>query len=180
MGGAPQVHPLGATFYSQTPFRCGEYVAKWSLRPISKGLTDLADAVIDVRDRPDAIREDVNRDLIETGGTWELQVQLCTDVDRMPIKDATVRWNEDESPFRTVVMLEMPPQQAWQRGVTDRVDDALSFNMWHALAFQPLGGINRARDDTYRKSHEFRARFNRCPMHEPAALADLPLDQTIA
>lgn len=174
LGGAPQVHPLGATYYSQTPFRFGDYIVKWSLKPVSKELTELADETIAIQGRPDAIREEVNRDMVEHGGTWEFQVQLNTDLDKMPIEDATVVWDEKESPFRTVATLTVEPQSAWATGVTDKTDDQLSYNVWHGLAaHKPLGGINRARNDTYRKSHEFRATFNGCPMHEPRTLAEI-------
>ena len=174
LGAAPQVHPLGATYYSQTPFRFGDHVAKWSLKPVSPALKALEEETIAVNGRPDAIREDVNRDLVEQGGTWALQVQLCTDLEAMPIEDPTVVWDEEQSPFHTVAVLEVPPQSAWARGVTDHTDDALAYNIWHGLAaHRPLGGVNRARNDTYRKSAEFRGRYNGCPMHEPRTLAEV-------
>lgn len=174
LGGAPQVHPLGATYYSQTPFRYGDHVAKWSLAPASAALVALADETIAIKGRPDAIREDVNRDLVEQGGTWELRVQLCTDLAAMPIEDPTVVWDEERSPFRAVATLTVEPQAAWSKGITDKTDDRLAYNIWHGLAaHRPLGGINRARNDPYRQSHAFRARFNGCPMHEPVALAEV-------
>ncbi|MGI4733146.1 MAG: catalase family protein [Janthinobacterium lividum] len=174
LGGAPQVHPLGATYYSQTPFRFGDYVGKWSLNPVSKALVDLSDDTIAIHGRPDAIREEVNRDMVEHGGTWEFQVQLNTDLDKMPIEDPTVAWDEKESPFRTVATLTVEPQAAWVTGITDKTDDVLSYNVWHGLeAHKPLGGVNRARNDTYVKSHAFRAKFNGCPMHEPRSLSEI-------
>ena len=174
LGGAPQVHPLGATYYSQTPFRFGDYIAKWSLKPVSPALKRLADETIAIHGRPDAIREEVNRDLIEQGGTWALQVQLCTDLDKMPIEDATVVWDESQSPFRTVATLEVAPQTAWSKGITDKTDDALVYNVWHGLAaHRPLGGVNRARNEPYRQSAEYRGRFNGCPVHEPRTLAEI-------
>ena len=173
MGGAKPVHPLGATYYSQTPFRYGEYIAKFSLVPVS-GIKDFAEETINASGRPDAIREAMNELLIEQGGTWEFRVQLCTDLEKMPIEDATVVWDEDESPFRTVATLQVEPQIAWQAGASDRTEDALSFSPWHGLAaHQPLGGVNRARKDTYQFSTDYRAKFNGCPIHEPARLAEL-------
>ena len=38
LGGAPNVDPLGETYYSVTPFRYGDYIAKFSLVPISPDL----------------------------------------------------------------------------------------------------------------------------------------------
>ena len=174
LGGAPQVHPLGETYYSQTPFRFGDHIVKWQLAPVSPELTSLTKEVIDVAGRPDALREEVRRGLIEAGGQWELRVQLNTNLDTMPIEDATQLWDEKESPFRTVATLDVPSQIAWEHGESDRLDDRLSFNIWHGLAaHQPLGGINRARNDTYSKSASFRREFNGCPMHEPGSVAEL-------
>lgn len=168
MGGAKPVHPLGATYYSQTPFRYGDYIAKFSLRPVSQ-IKEWEKETVNATGRPDAIREAVNEVLIEQGGTWELQVQLCTDLQKMPIEDATVVWDEEESPFRTVATLTVAPQVGWQLGVTEKTEDALSFGPWHGLAaHQPLGGVNRARKSPYEKSAEFRGEFNGCTIHEPA------------
>lgn len=173
MGGAKPVHPLGATYYTQTPFRYGDYIAKFSLKPVS-GIKDYADETINATGRPDAIRAAVNELLIEQGGVWELQVQLCTDLEQTPVEDASVVWDEKISPFRTVATLTVEPQLAWTQGVTHKTEDALSFSPWHGLAdHQPLGGINRARKSPYEKSADYRAEFNGCPIHEPRALEAL-------
>jgi catalase len=173
LGGAKPVHPLGATYYTQTPFRYGDYIAKFSLKPVS-AIKDFATETINTSDRPDAIREGVNDLLIEQGGIWELQVQLCTDLEKMPIEDASVVWDEQESPFRTVATLTAEPQVAWTHGSSEETEDALSFSPWHGLAaHQPLGGVNRARKDPYEFSAEYRGKFNHCPIHEPAGLKEL-------
>lgn len=173
LGGAKPFHPLGQTYFSQTPFRYGDYVAKFQLVPVS-GIKDFAKDTINATGRPDAIREDMNELLAEQGGVWELRVQLNTDLKTMPVEDATVVWDEDTSPFRTVATLTVEPQAAWEHGVSDRLEDSLSFSPWHGLAaHRPLGGVNRARKDTYTFSSDYRGRFNGCPMHEPRGLDDL-------
>jgi hypothetical protein len=174
LGGAKPVHPLGETYYSQTPFRYGDYIAKVALFPVSPGITRLTGDTVDITSRPDALREVVRDELIEHGGTWEFRVQLNTDLETMPIEDASVVWDEAKSPFVTVATLEIPPQLSWEHGVTDRTDDALSYSIWHGItAHQPLGGVNRARNETYKQSADFRGDFNGCPMHEPTKLSEL-------
>lgn len=176
LGGAKPVHPLGATYYSQTPYRYGAYIAKFQLVPVS-GIKDFADETINATGRPDAIREAVNELLVEQGGTWELRVQLCTDLEKMPVEDASVVWDEDESPYRTVATLHVEPQTGWIYGESDRIEDRLSFAPWHGLAaHQPLGGVNRARKEPYKFSADYRGRFNGCPMHEPRALDELNVE----
>ncbi len=173
LGGAKPVHPLGATYFSQTPFRYGDYVAKFRLAPVS-GIKEFADETIDAKGRPNAIREAVNELLIEQGGQWELAVQLCTDTETMPIEDASVEWDEEASPYRPVARLEAKPQTAWTEQVSDAAEDKLFFAPWQGLeAHRPLGGINRARRDPYRMSGEFRAQFNGCPFAEPRALSEI-------
>lgn len=174
LGGARPVHPLGATYYSQTPFRFGDYIAKFSLVPVSPVLRDLSGATIDASGRPDAIRENVREGLIEQGGTWEFRVQLCTDLETMPVEDASKVWDETKNPFVTVATLNVPAQVAWQDGISQKIEDELSFSPWHGLAaHQPLGGVNRARKDPYEYSAGYRGRVNGCPVHEPRALADI-------
>ncbi|MDV3455860.1 catalase family protein [Sphingomonas sp. HF-S4] len=173
LGGAKPVHPLGATYFSQTPFRYGDYIAKFQLVPVS-AIKDFADETINATGRPDAIREAMNALLAEQGGTWELRAQLNTDLEMMPIEDASVVWDEEASPYRTVATLHVGPQQAWVHGTSEKEEDALSFAPWHGLAaHQPLGGVNRARRSPYRFSARYRGRVNGCPMHEPRVLADI-------
>ena len=168
LGGQPATNILGETFYTQTPFLFGPYVAKFSLKPVSAGLTAHTGEKLDVHERPHGIREAVIHHFDKATGEWELQVQLATDLDSMPIEDSSVPWPEDKSPYVTVGRLSAPVQNAWSDESRRAVDDGLSFSPWHGLAaHRPLGGVNRARNDTYRNSAAFRGSHTGCPMHEP-------------
>lgn len=167
MGGAPLTHPLGDTYYSQVPFRYGDYVAKFSLVPVSPNLTELTRTSVAVSGRPDALREVVRETLIVQGGTWELRVQLNTDLEAMPIEDASIEWDEAASPYRTVARLVVEPQLSIGTELFETVDEQTFFSPWHGLAaHRPLGSVNRARRTAYEMSAQFRANFNRCPMHD--------------
>lgn len=171
LGGAPQVDPLGETYFSVTPFRHGDYIAKYRLRPLSQALTMLTGETIDTTDRPDAIREEVRREMAAIDGEWAFEVQLCRDIDKQPVEDPTVEWKEDEAPFVQVATLSIPRQDSWDATSVQQVDEEMRFSVWTGLvAHQPLGDVNRARRDTYRHSAEFRAATNRCPIHEPAGV----------
>lgn len=168
LGGAPNVDPLGETYFSVTPFRYGDYVAKFSLRPASGSLTELTGRVIEVGDDPDAIRHAVRAEMPERDGLWDFCVQLCRDVEKQPIEDPTVEWKASDSPFLKVATLRVPRQDSWDDARVRQVDEEMRFSVWTGLAaHQPLGNINRARRDTYRHSAEFRQTFNGCPIHEP-------------
>jgi catalase len=169
LGGAKPVHPLGQTYYAQTPFRYGDHIAKFQLVPVSE-IKAWEERTINAHDRPDAIREAMNGLLAEQGGIWEFRVQLNTDLEQMPVEDASALWDERQSSFRTVATLTVEPQPAWEHGISDKAEDRLAFSPWHGLAaHQPLGGVNRARQPAYAFSADYRGRFNGCPIHEPGA-----------
>ena len=169
LGGAPNVDPLGETYYSVTPFRYGDYIAKFSIAPVSPALTVLTGQEIDTSGRPDAIRETVQSEMRGIEGEWEFRVQLCRDLERQPVEDPTVEWDEDEAPFQRVATIRVRPQDSWDPARVDAVDEHMRFSIWTGLAaHQPLGNINRARNAPYEHSAAFRERFNGCPIHEPA------------
>lgn len=168
LGGAPNVDPLGETYYSTTPFRYGNYIAKFSIAPLAPALTARTGKIIDATDRPDAIRETVREEMRGIDGRWEFRVQLCRDLDAQPVEDPTKRWDEKDAPFQRVAVIEVRAQDSWDPAQVQRVDEAMRFSVWTGLAaHQPLGNINRARRAPYRHSADFRARFNGCPFHEP-------------
>jgi len=168
LGGAPNVDPLGETYYSVTPFRYGDYIAKFSLAPVAPALLARKDQEIDAKDRPDAIRETLRDEMRDIDGVWEFRVQLCRDLEKQPIEDPTVQWDEAEAPFQTVATITVPRQDSWDSARVQEVDERMHFMVWTGLAaHRPLGNINRARKDTYQHSADFRAGFNHCPMHEP-------------
>ncbi len=170
LGGAPNVNPLGETYYSVTPFRYGDYVAKFSIAPVSTALASLTGEEIDASDRPDAIRETVQAEMRSIDAEWEFRVQLCRDLERQPVEDPTVEWKEEEAPFVKVATIRARPQDSWAPDRVDAVDEHMRFSVWTGLdAHRPLGNINRARNATYRHSAEFRQRVNGCPIHEPGA-----------
>ncbi|KQU32005.1 catalase [Methylobacterium sp. Leaf94] len=170
LGGAPNVDPLGETYYSVTPFRYGDYIAKFSVAPVAPALTALTGNEIDASGRPNAIRETVQSEMRGIEGVWEFRVQLCRDLARQPVEDPTVEWDEVEAPFQRVGLITVRPQDSWDPSRVQAVDEAMRFSIWTGLAaHQPLGNINRARNAPYRHSAEFRQRFNGCPIHEPGA-----------
>ncbi|VVS96411.1 Catalase [Sphingomonas sp. EC-HK361] len=169
LGGAPNSDPLGETYFSVTPFRYGDYIAKFAVVPVSKGLTDQTGTTIDASGRPDALREVMRSETQVLDMVWELRVQLCRDLEKQPIEDSTVEWKEADAPFQTVATIRAEPQDSWSPELVQEVDEEMRFSIWLGLeAHRPLGNINRARKTPYEHSAQFRARFNRCPIHEPA------------
>jgi hypothetical protein len=174
LGGHPETNPLGETYYSQTPILYGRYMAKLSLVPVSDTLRALTDAPVDLKNKPDGLREAVVEHFSREGGEWELRVQLNTDIEKMPIEDPSVEWPEDESPYVTVARLRAGPQLAWSESLAHAVDEGMQFNIWHALAaHRPLGSVNRVRKAVYAMSKRFRAERNGVEIAEPRDLEGL-------
>lgn len=168
LGGAPNVDPLGETYFSVAPFRYGNYIAKFSVKPVSSPLTQLSGHEIDASKDPDAVRNTVREEMKQRDGEWDLRVQLCCDLEKQPVEDATVEWLEAETPFQKVGTIRAPRQDSWDAARVSAVDEQMRFSVWTGLAaHRPLGNINRAREDTYRHSAACREAFNRCPIHEP-------------
>jgi hypothetical protein len=171
LGGQPETHPLGETYFSQAPVLYGRYMAKVSLAPVSPNLMALAGAHVDLGGTPDGLRAAVRQHFADQGGEWELRIQLCTDTDKMPIEDASVEWPEKLSPYVAVARLRMAPQRAWSEALSRLVDDGMQFNPWHALdAHRPLGAIMRVRKEVYAMSKRFRAERNGVDIVEPRDL----------
>ena len=143
------VNPLGEPQYSQTPYRYGEYVAKFAVVPDTAGLKALEDDSNYKQETHDAMRDACNAFLRSNPAEYSFQVQLNTGLDDMPVEDATVEWPEGSSMYQEVARLVIEPQTAWDQA-KDSYVEPLSFAPEHALeAHKPLGGINRARMGAY-------------------------------
>lgn len=175
LGGHPNTHILGDTFYTMVPLLYGQNFGKISVAPVSPDLTALTGKEIEVSGRPNALRDDVRGFFEHGSGTWEIRVQLCTDLDAMPIEDASVIWPEDRSPYVAVARITVPPQTSWSDARSAVGDDRMSFSPWQGtMDHRPLGGIMRSRRQAYPELSELRSTINGCPLHEPNAAVDLP------
>jgi hypothetical protein len=165
LGGQPLTHILGETFYSQVPLLYGDYVAKISLVPGSPELRALTGARLDMHGKPNALREAVTEYFAHHEAVWDVRAQLCTDLEAMPVEDASVIWPEDRSPYVAVARLTVPAQPAWDPQQVAAIDEAMAFSPWHGLAaHRPLGSVMRARRATYERSAQFRSQHNGCPI----------------
>jgi hypothetical protein len=175
LGGQPETHILGESFYSQLPVRYGDYIAKLSVAPSSPELMALTDAPLNVNGKPNGLREAVVDFFHSHSGQWDLRVQLCADLDDMPIENAAKAWPEDQSPYVTVGRITVRPQTAWSEARADAVDDGMAFSPWHGLAaHRPLGSIMRMRRMAYEMSAKFRETHNAHPVEEPRSFNPLP------
>lgn len=171
LGGHPETNILGETFFSQAPIRYGDYIAKVAIAPVSPELTALTKKPLASDGGPDVLRDTVRSFFQNNEAVWEVRVQLCTDLETMPVEDSSKPWPEDQSPYVAVGRITVKAQDAWSAENAKAVDDGMAFNPWHGItAHQPLGSIMRVRKAAYEMSARLRGQHNGCPMHEPRAM----------
>ena len=125
------------------------------------------------------VRPALVAELQERPYAYDIQVQLCTDLQRMPVEDLTVEWPEALSPPVTVARLRIPQQDISGPDNLKKMD-ALSFTPWRVTAeHAPLGNIMRARKQVYRHSSLLRHALNHQRRTEPHSADEvLPLTHT--
>lgn len=148
--GHPSLHPLAENYFSQAPIRWGDYVAKVAMAVTPATLDAIGDQTIDASDDANAFRHAMSDYFERNGATFDLCVQLCTDLDSMPIEDASVEWPQDASRYQPVARLTLPPQQSFSEERRRTFDEQLAFQPDNSIeAHRPLGGIMRSRLAVY-------------------------------
>ncbi|MEI8017917.1 MAG: catalase family protein [Schlesneria sp.] len=149
-------HPASQTYFTMSPIRFGNYVAKCRVKPIGDLQTTYLNLITKLATESDAMRLVLEETLRNQELLFEFQVQLRTSEKTMPIEDPTIEWPESESPYQTVGHLLLPRQDISPMREQTAFKN-LAFNVWHALAaHRPLGGINRARRYAYQTSANWR------------------------
>ena len=172
--GHSHIHPLAEAYFSQAAMRYGDYIAKLAVVPISPDQEALADTKVDTQD-PNGLRTATVGYLRGRDAEFEVRVQLCTDLDKMPVEDANKEWSEHDSPYIAVARLRLPRQEAYSEARIAYVNDALSFCISHSLeAHRPLGSIQRARLAAYPHMSRLRREANGCSLAEPRSVEEVP------
>lgn len=158
-------NPLTAQYWSQTPYALGPHVIKFSAKPVGS-----PPATHSALRGPDFLQDEMAVLLQTHDVNFDFLVQLQINAASMPIDDATVVWNERESPFRKVASVYIP-RQTFLSAAQMAFAENLSFTPWHALQeHQPLGGINRARLSVYQSVSRIRHERNGQIREEPTSL----------
>jgi hypothetical protein len=170
----PYSHILGETYHSMAALRFGSYVAKISAAPLSQSVRSLTRAP--VPDTDSALRDLVVDFFRNNSAEYELRAQLLTDLQQMPVEDASVLWPESLSPHQPIGKLTFAAQDPYSPARRVYGDDVISFNPWHCIEeHRPLGSIMRIRIKAYEMSSSFRHQMNAQPRVEPKDINELPL-----
>ena len=167
-------HPLGESYHTQGAIRFGEHVAKLALSPASDNVRALTGQPVEKADFS-TMRDVLVEHFADQGAEYVLSAQLCTDLAKISVEDAAVRWDEALSPHRPIATLRFAAQDAYAPARQVYGDDTLSFNPWNGVeAHRPLGQIMRIRRAAYERSTSYRHRMNARPRVEPAHIDEIP------
>ncbi|MFI7093389.1 catalase family protein [Streptomyces lydicus] len=163
----PPVNVLLSSYWTMGAVRHGDHIAKVRIAPDPHSAAAVVRRAIDPSSAPEVFRPALQAELQERPYAFDIQVQLCTDLRRMPVEDTTVEWPEELSPSVTVARLRLPQQDISSPENLEKMD-ALSFTPWRVTAeHAPLGNIMRARKEVYRRSSLARHHLNQQPRTEP-------------
>jgi hypothetical protein len=164
----PVRNPLLTTYWTMAAVRHGDYVAKIRVAPAAESAAHAIHSEIDLNSGPDVFGPTLVDELQARAFDFDLQAQLCTDLNAMPVNDVTVEWPEKLSPFVTVGRVHLPRQDISGPANFEK-GDALAFNQWRVTAdHRPLGEIMDVRR-IYTASAKVRRTLNHQPQTEPTS-----------
>jgi hypothetical protein len=161
-------NPLLSTYWTMAAVRHGDHVAKVRVAPVAESAKNAIHQQLDFSTGPDVYGPALVDDLRAHAFDFDLQVQLCTDLNAMPVNDSTVEWPEKLSPFVTVGRVHLPRQDI---SAAENLEsgDALAFNQWRVTSdHRPLGEIMDVRR-IYAESAKIRRELNHQPHREPTS-----------
>jgi hypothetical protein len=167
------VNLLLSTYWTMGAVRHGDFIAKVRIAPDPGHAAAVVRRGVDATAADEVFRPALIAELRERPYAFDIQVQLCADLTRMPVEDVTTEWPERLSPYVTVARLHIPQQDITGADNLERMD-ALSFTPWRVTAeHRPLGSIMRAREEVYRRSSVHRHDLNGQPRVEPRSAAEV-------
>lgn len=146
--------PLDIRYWSTVPFQLGDTaqaVVKYSVTPCSSYQTDQA-----VNPGENQLRGAIDAHLEQQPACFTFALQTRSDPASMPIEDASVIWDEEQSPFQPVATITMQ-QQLFDQPAALAQCERMSFNPWQSLPqHKPLGRMNAVRRIVYDRAEKFR------------------------
>jgi hypothetical protein len=174
------VNLLLSTYWTMGSVRHGDYVAKVRVAPVQSFADGVVQRALDPAATEQVFRPALVAELRERPYEFDVQVQLSTDLVRMPVEKTTVRWPESLSPYVTVAKLRLPQQDVGGEDNFERMDKT-SMSPWRVTEqHRPLGSIMRARKEVYRQSSILRHQTNHQERKEPKNLAEVFGEQMAA
>ncbi len=147
-------NPFAIRYWSTTPYRHGldqSVAVKYSVKPEID-----PEQFASMANHENGLTDAMNRHLKIQPVKFDFMIQRQSDPKTMPIEDAQVLWDENQSPFEKVATITIQKQSSPEDDNAAKCEN-MAFNPWNCLAeHQPLGGINRARKVIYTEMARFR------------------------
>jgi len=167
------INLLLSTYWTMGAVRHGDYVAKVRVAPVQSFADRVVQRELDFDSAGQVFRPALVAELRERPYEFDIQVQLSTDLVRMPVEKTTVVWPESLSPYVTVAKLRLPQQDIGGEDNFERMDKT-SMAAWRVTEeHRPLGNIMRSRKEVYRQSSLLRHEANKQVRREPKNLAEV-------
>src|SRR5215510_13374097 len=167
------INLLLSTYWTMGAVRHGDYVAKVRVAPVQSFADRVEQRALDLNSAEQVFRPALVAELRQRPYEFDIQVQLSTDLVRMPVDKTTVVWPESLSPFVTVAKLRVPQQDIGGEDNFEKMDKT-SMSPWRVTnEHRPLGSIMRARLEVYRQSSMLRHEANHQQRKEPKNLAEV-------
>ena len=174
------INLLLSTYWTMGAVRHGDYVAKVRVAPVQSFADRIEQRALDLTSAEQVFRPALVADLRKGPYEFDVQVQLSTDLARMPVEKTTVVWPESLSPYVTVAKLRLPQQDIGGEDNFEKMDKT-SMSAWRVTEqHRPLGNIMRSRKEVYRQSSILRHETNHQVRKEPKNLAEVFGEQMAA
>lgn len=119
-------------------------------------------------ENPDYLAQNLGTQLENGTGCLDFYIQKQLDAEDMPVENALIAWDQEESPPIKVARINIPSQNLTSNTAQKNFCENISFNPWHSLTVhKPLGGINRARRTVMKNLSDLRLHENNQPRFEP-------------
>ncbi len=162
-GKANETSPLDVNYWSTTPYRLGNTTVKYKIMPTSSYKSTLPKPLTD-----NYLTENMKTHLAKQEASFDFYVQTFKNEEYTPIEDAAVEWTEENSPLVKVATLNIPMQD-FDIPRMKELGEELSFSPANSLiVHEPVGGINRARNEIYISLSKFRHERDNRLMFEPS------------
>jgi catalase len=149
--------PFDIRYWSTTPYRfANDGNVKYSVTPCSTVHSELPDTLTQ-----DYLQDNMEKHLAQAPVCFDFMVQFQTNENDMPIEDASVIWDEDESPFRKVARITIQNQD-FRSAESLAACEKTHFDPWQSLLeHAPVGRMNQVREKVYSVISRFRLDENR-------------------
>ncbi|GKT43470.1 uncharacterized protein ColSpa_03651 [Colletotrichum spaethianum] len=161
--------------YSQTAYRFGDYMIKYSLVPSSETQKKLYHETVKPEHDDDILQTWLQNFHASHDAEYLFQVQLLENMDEQSVKYAGAEWDEEKYPWQTVAKLIVPQQNSFDYERKRFWEDYMRVDPWHGLkSLQPLGSPNRLRRVVYVASSNLRRKLNGVKEVHITSIDDIP------